>query len=300
MGEKPWSRTEQSPMASTASEKPGSDPTAALCAIMKNEGVYILEWLAFHRVIGFDEIFIYNNESTDTTAGLLAPLQAAGLVKVIPWPSVAGIAPQRAAYADVLSRTKCEWVCFIDADEFINLKCDDSIHAFLQRFPAAVSAIAMNWRLFGSSGRVAYEADLVTKRFNRSSRQSVHVNKHCKTIARVEDIGEIHIHRCFLKSGLYVDESGEAIEIQRLGFTPGVRTNLVQINHYVLKSKEEFTWKQKRGNANRSSEEADKYLRLTREFFTAHDLNDEEDLSIHRFDARLEKELSFLRSLLHN
>ena len=47
-------------MPSMTSENPNSDPTVALCAIVKNESVYIQEWLAFHRVISFDEVFIYN------------------------------------------------------------------------------------------------------------------------------------------------------------------------------------------------------------------------------------------------
>src|SRR5215467_12408190 len=170
--------------------------TAALCAIMKNEGAYIPEWVAFHRSIGFDEIFLYNNDSTDNSADLLSRLDAAGIITVVDWPSVAGVAPQCTAYTDVLPRVKSEWVCFIDADEFVNLKRDDSVRTFLHRFPAEVSAVAMNWRLFGSSGLIAAADDPVIHRFTRCSRRETPVNRHCKTMARVRDIREMHIHRC--------------------------------------------------------------------------------------------------------
>jgi hypothetical protein len=271
--------------------------TAALCAIMKNEGAYILEWVAFHRLIGFNEIFIYDNDSTDNTRDLLARLKAANIVNSIAWPSVVGVAPQRSAYGDVLPRVKSEWVCFIDADEFINLKQDDSIQAFLQRFPANVSAVAMNWRVFGSNGQTSFGADLVTRRFARGSKRQAPVNRHCKTIVRVKDIDEMHIHRCFLQRGSYVDEAGQAVEVERLGLTPSPRTDLVQINHYVVKSQQEFALKRLRGNANRATNHTDKYQRLNRNFFAAHDLNDESDLSIQRFDARLTDELAFLTQL---
>jgi glycosyltransferase involved in cell wall biosynthesis len=269
-------------------------PTAALCAIMKNEGPYILEWVAFHRVLGFNEIFIYDNDSTDNTSELLACLGAAGIVNAIAWPSVQGIAPQRAAYADVLPRVKSDWVCFIDADEFVNLKVDDSIQAFLRRFPESASAIAMNWRLFGSSGLLTFDTELVTHRFTRCSQRLARVNRHCKTIARVRDVEEMHIHRCFLKHGLYVDETGSEVEVVRWGLTPSTRTDLVQVNHYVVKSREEYELKRLRGNANRALGEVDKFRRLDQKFFLAHDVNDESDLSIQRFDSELMNEFGFV------
>jgi Glycosyltransferase family 92 len=277
-----------------------SRPTAALCAIMKNEGPYILEWVALHRLIGFNEVFIYDNDSSDNTPDLLARLDAAGVLKAIAWPSVVGVAPQRAAYADVLPRVKSEWVCFIDADEFINLKQNNTIQAFLHRFPGEVSAVAMNWRVFGSSGQMAFGPDLVIRRFTHCSRHEAQVNRHCKTIARVDAIGEMHIHRCFLKRGLYVDESGQSVEIERMGLTPAPRTDIVQVNHYVVKSQEEFELKRLRGNANRALDEADKFQRLDRNFFAIHDLGDEIDLSIQRFDSRLNDELKWLAGLVQD
>jgi hypothetical protein len=273
-------------------------PTAALCAIMKNEGPYILEWVAFHRVIGFNEIFIYDNDSTDNTCDLLARMSAVGIVNSIAWPSARGVAPQRAAYADVLPRVKSEWVCFIDADEFVNLKVDDSIQAFLSRFPENASAIAMNWRLFGSSGLLTFDTDPVTRRFTRCSQRLARVNRHCKTIARVRDIEEMHIHRCFLKRGLYVDETGQKVEVERFGLTPSTRTELVQVNHYVVKSREEYELKRLRGNANRALGEVDKFRRLDQKFFLAHDVNDESDLSIQRFDSQLQEHLRSLTNLI--
>jgi len=265
---------------------------------MKNEGAYILEWVAFHRVLGFNEIFIYDNDSTDNTRELLVRLDAAKVVTPIAWPSLSEVAPQRAAYADVLARVRSEWVCFIDADEFINLKQDDTIQTFLRRFPPNVSAIAMNWRVFGSSGHVAFEPGLVTRRFTRGAQRKAQVNRHCKTIARVGDIEEMHIHRCFLHRGCYVDEAGQPVEVERMGLTPSPRTDLVQINHYVVKSEEEFGRKRLRGNANRATNEIDKYQRLDRKFFEAHDLNDETDVSIQRFDAELTIELGRLAQLV--
>ena len=41
------------------------NPRLAIGAIVKNEGPYLLEWIAFHRVVGVDRFFIADNASTD-------------------------------------------------------------------------------------------------------------------------------------------------------------------------------------------------------------------------------------------
>jgi glycosyltransferase involved in cell wall biosynthesis len=270
--------------------------TASVCAIMKDEAPYLLEWIAFHKVIGFDRVVIYDNDSTDRTAELLEELNRVGEIIHVPWPSVSGVAPQRAAYADALGRAGSEWIAFLDADEFLNLQQDNSVGGFLARFPPGVSAVAMNWRIFGSSGHQTAEPGLVTDRFLRASRRSVHLNRHLKTIARVSDVTEMHVHRCFLRQGRYVNDMGIDVEIERLGFTGTVSHQLVQINHYVVKSREEFRLKKARGNANRAIDAVDKFTRVDESFFEKHDINDELDESIRRFRPALLQEMARLRA----
>jgi len=38
--------------------------SCSLCAIVKNEARYLLEWVLYHRLIGFDGIVIYESDST--------------------------------------------------------------------------------------------------------------------------------------------------------------------------------------------------------------------------------------------
>ena len=47
---------------------------------MKDEGPYILEWLAYHRAIGFTDFLIYTNDCSDGTDLLLDRLQHNGIV----------------------------------------------------------------------------------------------------------------------------------------------------------------------------------------------------------------------------
>ena len=83
----------------------GGGPHLAVAAIFKNEGPYILEWVACHRVMGVDRFFIADNNSTDETTNILGTLAAAGIVTHIPFPTPldAERPPQLLAYEKILA-----------------------------------------------------------------------------------------------------------------------------------------------------------------------------------------------------
>src|ERR1700755_2182278 len=90
----------------------------SICAIVRNEGPYILEWIAFHRCVGVEHFFIYDNESTDETSEILQMLQEAGIVTRIPWTTADAsaidppVGPQLPAYRHFIEHYKdrTNWV----------------------------------------------------------------------------------------------------------------------------------------------------------------------------------------------
>lgn len=271
--------------------------TATLCAIAKDEGPYLLEWIAYHRLIGFDRIVIFSNDCSDMSDKMLETLARNGIIEHWYWPSVEGVSPQTSAYEHAVRNCVTRWICFLDIDEFFVLKTSKSIPAFLAGFHADVSAIAINWRLFGSSGRITPGDGLVIDRFTHAAPYLYPGNRHCKTIARVEDVSEAHIHRCFLKRGRYVAATGDETTIERMGFTSTIEHSAAQINHYVVKSLEEFRDKQRRGNANRPPGTADKFTGRSGKYFDDHDRNEEEDTSLRNFIDLVEADVQKLERL---
>ena len=47
--------------------------TVAVCAIFKNESVFLKEWLEYHLLIGVEHFYLYNNFSEDNYQDILAP-----------------------------------------------------------------------------------------------------------------------------------------------------------------------------------------------------------------------------------
>jgi len=265
--------------------------SVALCACMKNEGPYILEWVAYHRMLGFREIFIYDNSSTDQTPTILSRLAAAGFIRHIPWPDetlrvdpenpLEG--PQAPAYNDCLKRVESDWIAYIDADEFINLKQDETIDAFIDRFGSDVGMVSLNWRIFGSSGRHEAGEGLVMERFRRASVEGFSANANVKSISRVADVLRAHVHICSIRRGRAVNDVGTTIPVfEHGGKVASTSHSVAQVNHYVLKSREEFEEKKRRGDATLSVKSPLKYGKMTEEFFSSHDANDELDESILR------------------
>ena len=94
----------------------------AIGAIVKNEGPYLLEWIAYHRVLGVDRFFIADNGSDRRQRRRSSrPSTAAGIVRHLPFPDRPGERPQLPAYGEILRRhgAEADWIAFIDADEFL-------------------------------------------------------------------------------------------------------------------------------------------------------------------------------------
>lgn len=139
-----------------ASDSVGDFPHGiGVCAIVKNEGRYIEEWLRYHQIVGVDVVYLYNNDSTDDTVDCTRPFIESGFVSLTDFP---GQGRQLDAYNDCLRRHRfdCKYIAFIDADEFIfkmdpSLDMLDVLDSIMSRDPNA-GGVAINWRMFGSSG----------------------------------------------------------------------------------------------------------------------------------------------------
>lgn len=128
--------------------------TIAVVAIYRNEAAYIAEWIAYHRLIGIEKFFLYDNDTTDGTNAILAPHVASGLVEIMPWPHVlAHTNSQAAAYAHAIARLagRFRWLSIIDVDEFLVPVRNESLHDILKDYEG-FPAVLLYWHMFGPNG----------------------------------------------------------------------------------------------------------------------------------------------------
>lgn len=247
--------------------KPHPSPAVnlAVCAIAKDEGPYFKEWIEWHRRMGVDKFFIYDNESSDDTKKVLQPYIDAGIVEYIFFP---GPKKQLAAYDDCLARHRYDvrWLAFIDIDEFIMPVKDASIPDFLQRFESFPS-VEINWLIYGSNGQEKKSDLPVMERFTRHSMGTHILNRHVKSIVNPRRVfNMIGCHEAARIDGHAADSHGNPVKVSFRDRTP--QQDVIRINHYAVRSREEFVEKQNRGRAS------GRQRPVPDEYFTQFDLND--------------------------
>lgn len=238
--------------------------TAVICVIAKNENCYIEEWLQYHFKLGFDHIYVYDND--DNYPLKVLESMYPGKVTVIYYPG--RCLQLRAYYGFAINYCfQHTWVAFIDVDEFIVLRKHKSIKELL-REKCSSGALVLNWILFGSNHHKVYENKPVLERFTKREKN---INIHTKWIVKLSDLDTMvtpHFGKLF--NGKALDTNG--IEVTESLHYCGVE-DVAAIYHYFTKSEQEFLHKCIRGRAD---------LPEMRQFvadFKDHDKNEIEDTS---------------------
>jgi hypothetical protein len=223
-----------------------------LCAIVKQEQLYIEEWLDYHRALGYDYAELYDNE--DHPSQFMAGLHKkyGDFVNVTHFP---GDGKQRQAYKLCVKRNnnKNMWSSFIDVDEFVVLRNHSNIKEFLRNVAPDGGSVVLNWSVFGCNGTVQRTSKPVLVRFVQSSSKT---SPQIKTTAYLPHVFDPIIHHIILHPGFpTVTQHGVLVSSN----TSRVYSNdrkVANINHYVTKTLEEFRLKRLRGRAALSKSNA--------------------------------------------
>ena len=251
----------------------GVRPRHDICIIAtaRNEGIYILEWIAYHRAIGVEAFFLYSNDNDDGSDELLAALADAGVITWIDNQVEPGGSAQGKAYGHAFTllpdALDYRWALVIDLDEYFvfNPAMFRSARDFLRwQEMRTADAIAMNWIFMGSGGERRWRDLPVTRRFKRAVDPA---NPHVKTACRPGMF--IHSGPHFprtdtRRSFVYRHATGELhsyhdwasrMPDHAQAFSDHPNVSLAGVQHYFFKSAEEYLWKFSRNRGDFSKSE---------------------------------------------
>lgn len=154
---------------------------------MRDEGPFIVEWMAWYRALGFTAL-VAVNDCADRSPDLLDAFASAGWCAVVRHdPRKAGLQPKRSAFRAVRGHPLLDWADWMltcDADELLVVHGGGTAASLLDRVGRDVLAVGINWRVFGSSGEARWRDALVHRTFLRASARAHGPNRFVKTLAR--------------------------------------------------------------------------------------------------------------------
>lgn len=274
---------------------------AVVCSVC-DEGPFLVEWVAWQRMLGFTDVVVVTNDCTDASPALLDAMAAQGWLVHLRCdvPSGERITATKLAAAKRLPQVAgADWVMVADVDEFLNIhrgagRLDDLLGGFDEPF----LGMSIPWRVFGTMGRTRWEDGLQHRMHSRAADAGHKLSGWVKSIHGHPDwfmrLGEHspkklkpqRMRDWGLRGMRWITPAGRELS----GWTPeddSLRTlppslrgfQVAQVNHFMLRNRESFGLKQ-----GTLSPVAGKD-RYNDEYFEVADRNEVEDVTILRHAA---------------
>ena len=231
-------------------------------ASVRNEGPFLLEWIAWYRRIGFTDIVIVSNDCSDHSPQMLDALAAAGWIThlVHEVPDRQQITARKLAAAKALPQVDgADWVLVCDVDEFLVIHRGTGLITDLIPPRAPFLGMAINWRVFGTSGRDLWEDGLTHRQFTHCAPEGHPTSASVKTVHAhpnwFRKLGEHGPKRMLPRraatwgtgamrwvnaAGTDLPEWHPEAEYMRKTAPEHISNDVAEMNHYMVRSRESF------------------------------------------------------------
>jgi hypothetical protein len=279
----------------------------ALVSCMRNEGIHLLEWLAYHRVIGFGPVVICTNDCDDGSDTLLDLLATQGEVTHLRNPLPPETPPQAAGMPRAmahLAQTDAEWLAHLDSDEFLTISPGAApVQTLIDRAKDA-HTIALPWRMFGDNGHRDWPGETL-RAFTACEPAPDPTTVKFKSLFRFRAFASASDHmptQPLIDAPLAVNAAGEPLSSASLHGPPRARYQPVAtairggavVNHYATRSTDVFLLKNDRGRG--MGPPSDKYY-LGSKWHRHANRNEAQDRTILARWPEVAAELTRLRGL---
>jgi len=304
---------------------------ATLITCQKDEGAFLIEWLAYHKAIGFDRVIVGANDCSDGSHEMLTRLAELGEVEYIPFKRPATGIGAQFAFAQILHAAKIipygAWVCWLDLDEFLNIHLGSGHLDDLRTAMAGADGIRMNWRMFGAEADPRWPGRQLHPDLCRCAPADLILGKNhldqrtIKSFYRFERFLKVNVHGAThsilndLTFPVWLNGSGKRIrdrrKLRKIHVWAWARTpsrvyarpayDWAQINHYFIRHPSLVPLRQQRGRGsiyvppvNRAPGFDDFSERHSASYFARYNRTDAEDKSILRHIPATDAEMARL------
>jgi len=218
----------------------------AICSIAKMENDYVNDWCRYHLNLGFDDIYIFDNNDED-----YEPIESRIDKDILPKIHIIKVPGvhkdfQRVSYNKFINEnyTKYDWYGFIDLDEFFVIKKFKTIKDFLsQKVFEKAEQIKFEWHLYGDNDEIKQNITIpIYERIKKEVFQKKKGNNLSKPILRGKKKFRVTSHHyaknldrtnCYDVNiyGKYLNNTGKNVD---------KRYEDAYLAHYMTKTLDEF------------------------------------------------------------
>lgn len=211
----------------------------AICAIIKDEHLFLKEWIDWHLSLDFDAIHLFEDKGSKSHEGITKEYDNVFLRRYEDDKEVQELLKaQGSSHRQLVLynwfgdnyQAQYDWVAFIDVDEFIVFHNNYSLEKFCEEF-SPYSAVLMNWKMIGASNHITRPACGVMEAYHEEGnfllQDSGYEYKSLCNLKKWQRM--IHLH--LAKGYVNTNHRADIHEIQ---------WNKVALNHYFTKSWEDW------------------------------------------------------------
>lgn len=227
-------------------------------AILRDEGKYVAEWLAFHHLVGFDRFVLVLHNCTDDTEQQIALVKKKlGLDICVHHCTDTGKRIQMGSYKWIHQQygKATEWLLFLDGDEYCfnvdpTVNYRDDIKTLLRSFNDRVAAVSFHGAVFGSSGHIVQPNSRVFSYFQRLplSSTSCQAVKTFIRASKMTDVISPHIQK--VQGGILRSNGTTFTVVDGWRSEESAVHYPIRFNHYYTGSVEDWLKRYKRGSTN--------------------------------------------------
>ena len=238
----------------------------AIVSMLKNESMILDEWIIHHIKLGIEHMYIINNDSTDSSEQVLrkygsyityvndnSQIFTETEKEVVQWdPKTNTVCKcvKNVTFQQYLVNThyleeikkSCEWIMFIDCDEYMYSPKGYKITNILENIPEHVTQMFVPWKSFGSNG-YDKQPPSIRKSFLMRRKDPVSAPNYTgygKSIERVSAVKFLcpHTSQLFQHAGVLPNMEHMSLEnIKKYNFS---QNDALCCNHYIIMSKQYF------------------------------------------------------------
>ncbi len=218
----------------------------SICSVFQNEAPYIKEWIEFHKLVGVQHFYLYNNLSQDDYLTVLKPYIENGEVELFEWPfesrNELEFAPVQCSALDnatKISYGKTKWLACLDLDEFLFPVQTNNLVEFLKNYDE-FAGIAVNWQHYGTSHvKFIPKNKLMIEMLLMRAPYDYWDNQCLKSIVKPEYVERwSSVHYADYKPG-YFQVNSNKVPFQGL-WAPYIVADKIRINHYWVRDEHYF------------------------------------------------------------